>query len=81
MSVGLEAQDTLPTTAADVRVDIAMPIWDRLNTFLTVGVFSACLALLWLGSRMETWYTILAVGTAFSYLMLTNYARLHEAVG
>src|ERR1700677_490194 len=81
MSVGLEAHDTLPMTAKDLAADasVPMPILDRLNTLLTVGVVSACLALLWLGSRLEAWYAILAVGIAFSYLMLTNYALLHEA--
>ena len=28
---------------------------------------------------MTEWYTLLPVGVAFSYLMLTNYALLHEA--
>jgi len=56
-----------------------MPIPDRLNLFLVVLVFSGGVALLWLGSQVSAWYTLLLVGVAFSYLMLTNYALLHEA--
>jgi fatty acid desaturase len=56
-----------------------MPIPDRLNLFLVVAVFSAALALLWLGSRGEEWYWALTVGVVYSYLLLTNYALLHEA--
>jgi fatty acid desaturase len=76
MSAGLQAHDTLSTRA---EVVAEAPILDRLNLLLVLGVFSAGVALLWLGSRMESWYAILAVGIAFSYLMLTNYALLHEA--
>jgi fatty acid desaturase len=57
-----------------------MPILDRLNLFLVFCVVGGGVALLWLGSRLEAWYAVLAVGVAFSYLMLTNYALLHEAV-
>ncbi len=56
-----------------------MPIPDRLNLFLVALVFSGCVALLWLGSQLTAWYSVLLVGIAFSYLMLTNYALLHEA--
>src|SRR5947208_1629638 len=56
-----------------------MPIPDRLNVFLVALVFSGGVALLWLGSRVSAWYAVLLVGVAFSYLMLTNYALLHEA--
>lgn len=56
-----------------------MPIPNRLNVTLTLGVFSLGVALLWLGSRCETWYATLAVGVVFSYVLLTNYALLHEA--
>jgi fatty acid desaturase len=34
---------------------------------------------LWLASWLEAWWAILGVGVAYSYLMLTNYALLHEA--
>lgn len=56
-----------------------MPIPDRLNLFLVLVVFLGGIALLWLASRLEQWYAILGVGIVFSYLMLTNYALLHEA--
>ena len=57
-----------------------MPIPDRLNLCLVVLVFAAGVGLLWLGSRATAWYTVLPIGVAFSYLMLTDYALLHEAV-
>jgi fatty acid desaturase len=66
-----------------------MPIPDRLNLVLVALVFSGGVTLLWLGSRVTEWYSPRAgawglcwlglVGVAFSYLMLTNYALLHEA--
>jgi fatty acid desaturase len=56
-----------------------MPIPDRLNACLTAGVFTAAVGLLWLGSWVESWYLVLGVGVAFSYLLLSNYALLHEA--
>jgi fatty acid desaturase len=56
-----------------------MPIPDRLNVFLVALVFCGGVALLWLGSQVTAWYAVLGVGVLFSYLMLTNYALLHEA--
>ena len=56
-----------------------MPIPNRLNLFLVAFVFCGGVFLLWLGSRTTAWYAVAAVGAAFSYLMLTNYALLHEA--
>jgi fatty acid desaturase len=56
-----------------------MPIPDRFNLCLVVAVFSGGVALLWLGSQATAWYAVVFVGVAFSYLMLTNYALLHEA--
>jgi fatty acid desaturase len=56
-----------------------MPIPDRLNLLLVGAVWCAAVALLWLGSRLENRYGILSVGVVFSYLLLTNYALLHEA--
>ena len=56
-----------------------MPIPNRLNMTLVIVVFTAAVGLLWLGSWVEKWYAILAVGIAFSYVLLTNYALLHEA--
>jgi fatty acid desaturase len=56
-----------------------MPIPNRLNRFLMFLVLTAAVGLLWLGSRAERWYEILGVGVVFSYVLLTNYALLHEA--
>jgi fatty acid desaturase len=56
-----------------------MPIPDRLNLCLVFLVFCAALALLWLSSAVTSWWALLAVGVAFSYLLLTNYALFHEA--
>jgi fatty acid desaturase len=56
-----------------------MPIPNRLNLALVALVFALALGLLWLGSWVERWYAVLAVGVAFSYVLLTNYALLHEA--
>jgi fatty acid desaturase len=56
-----------------------MPIPVRLNLALVAGVFGTAVALLWLGSRAEKWYSVLAVGVVISYVLLTNYALLHEA--
>lgn len=56
-----------------------MPVPDRLNVTLVAGVFAGALGLLWLGSHVTGWPALLAVGVVFSYLLLTNYALLHEA--
>jgi fatty acid desaturase len=56
-----------------------MPIPARLNIILVVIVLLAAVGLLWLGSWVEQWYAVLGVGVIFSYLLLTNYALLHEA--
>src|SRR5262245_3608461 len=56
-----------------------MPIPDRLNLALVAAVFGAAVALLWLGSHVESWWAVLGVGVLFSYVLLTNYALLHEA--
>src|SRR5262249_39184965 len=56
-----------------------MPIPNRLNLCLVALVFAGGLGLLWLGSRADAWSLVLLTGVAFSYLMLTNYALLHEA--
>lgn len=55
------------------------PIPNRLNLCLVASVFLGGTALLWLGSHVTALYAIVLVGIAFSYLMLTNYALLHEA--
>jgi fatty acid desaturase len=56
-----------------------MPIPNRLNLALVILVFAAAVALLRLGSVVEKSYSVLAVGVVFSYVLLTNYALLHEA--
>jgi fatty acid desaturase len=56
-----------------------MPIPNHLNLFLVALVFSGGVVLLWLGSQVAAWYGVVLVGIAFSYVMLTNYALLHEA--
>lgn len=52
---------------------------ERLNLALSVAVFALAVILLWLGSRVHEGWALLGVGVVFSYLMLTNYALLHEA--
>jgi fatty acid desaturase len=56
-----------------------MPIPNWLNAFLLAVTFCGGISLLWLGSWLTVWWQVLLVGAAFSYLMLTNYALLHEA--
>jgi fatty acid desaturase len=56
-----------------------MPIPDRLNRVLAFGVSTAAFALLWAGSRVTAWPAVLGLGVVFSYVLLTNYALLHEA--
>ena len=56
-----------------------MPVPNVLNTVLVVAVSLGLVGLLWLGSRLESWYLWLVIGVVFSYLGLTNYALLHEA--
>jgi fatty acid desaturase len=56
-----------------------MPIPNRLNGVLTAITFGSGISLLWLGSWVTEFWQVLFVGVAFSYLMLTNYALLHEA--
>jgi fatty acid desaturase len=55
------------------------PIPARLNVALVLLVCSAATGLLWLGSRAESWWQVALVGVIFSYVLLTNYALLHEA--
>ncbi|PYV09836.1 MAG: fatty acid desaturase [Acidobacteria bacterium] len=56
-----------------------MPIPDALNLGLVVAVSSLSIGLLWAASRLERPYAVLGVGMVFSYVLLTNYALLHEA--
>src|SRR3954451_2142499 len=68
-----------PRSALAFSTPTDMPIPDGLNLGLVVVVFSGAVGLLWLGSQVEAWYAVLGVGILFSYLLLTNYALLHEA--
>lgn len=56
----------------------AQRIPDRLNLLIVTGVVLVAIGLLWLGSRLE-WIWMLPLGVVFSFLMLTNYALIHEA--
>jgi len=56
-----------------------LPIPNRLNFALVAIVCAAALGLLWLGSHVGSWWVVGAVGVVFSYVLLTNYALLHEA--
>ncbi|HUS34529.1 MAG TPA: fatty acid desaturase, partial [Verrucomicrobiae bacterium] len=56
-----------------------MPVPDRLNFFLSLAVFVTAIALLWFASFVQNWLLVLGVGVIYSYLLLTNYALLHEA--
>jgi fatty acid desaturase len=51
----------------------------RLNLLLAVLVPLAAVALLWAASRAHSPWGMLACAVAFSYVMLTDYALLHEA--
>jgi fatty acid desaturase len=80
---------TVPTTELPERATFGipsygapppdMPIPGRLNLLLVAFVFCSGVVLLWLGSQVTSWYWIVLVGIVFSYLMLTNYALLHDA--
>lgn len=79
-----EAQARLATTSFHQAPTFAtapadMPIPDRLNLILVIGVFVTALSFLWLGSHVQQWWAVLGVGILYSYLLLTNYALLHEA--
>lgn len=61
-----------------MAVSMVARIPDRLNIGLVMGVQAAAIALMWSGAR-STGAVTLALGVAFSFLLLTNYALLHEA--
>lgn len=54
------------------------PIPVRLNLLLATGIVIAALGLLWLASQLPLIWS-LAIGLLFSFLLLTNYALMHEA--
>lgn len=51
----------------------------RLNLLLSAAVSLAALGLLWFASHVESWFAAGAAAVVFSFVMLTNYALLHEA--
>ncbi len=53
-------------------------IQNRINIALIAIVYAIALPLLWLGSRVDTWLA-LPIGVVFSFVLLTNYALIHEA--
>lgn len=57
---------------------ISRRIPDELNLAVVTAVVLLALSLLWLGSNLN-WPWVLLLGVAFSFLMLTNYALIHEA--
>ncbi|CAN5852694.1 hypothetical protein BH11VER1_BH11VER1_15190 [soil metagenome] len=56
-----------------------MPVPDRLNRVLVFSVFTAGVTLLWLGSHVTGAWAVFGVGVLFSYVLLSDYALLHEA--
>jgi len=77
MSLATEPRASVSLLYRPSHPDIPIP--DRFNLCLVAVVFVGAVALLWLGSHVQSWYVTLAVGVAFSYLLLTNYALFHEA--
>lgn len=57
-----------------------MPIPNVLNVALVLTVVGTAIALMWLGSRVTSWWAIVGMGIVFSYVLLTNYGLLHEAI-
>ena len=53
------------------------PRHHKLNLLLIAAVYTAALWLLWLGSHVPLWWS-LPVGIVFSFVLLTNYALIHE---
>ncbi|MCB1784654.1 MAG: fatty acid desaturase [Gammaproteobacteria bacterium] len=54
------------------------PIPGRLNLTLAVCIYAAAIGLLWLASHLPTLWA-LPIGIAFSFILLSNYALMHEA--
>src|SRR4051812_23343409 len=77
MPMGVVAND-VPNTAGITR-PADMPVPDRLNLILSLTVFVSAIALVWMASLAQSWLVVFGVGILFSYVLLTNYALLHEA--
>ena len=58
---------------------LEMPVPNWLNFGLVLIDVAAAIALLSIGSRLDHAGAVFGIGILFSYLMLTNYALLHEA--
>ena len=56
-----------------------MPVPDSLNLLLSLAVFGCAIGLICAASYVHNWLAVLAIGIVFSYVLLTNYALLHEA--
>lgn len=56
-----------------------MPVPDRLNLFLSAIEFAGAAALIYQASMVHSWLAVFGIGILFSYLLLTDYALLHEA--
>jgi fatty acid desaturase len=69
------------TDRESIRIDRpeGMPVPNRLNVALVLLDVAAAVGLLWLGSWLDSTLGVIVVAIAYSYLMLTNYALLHEA--
>ena len=64
-----------------VNIDVQVRsdnIPQRINLTIAATIFVAAISLLWLGSQLN-WIGTLAVGVVFSFLLLSNYAMMHEA--
>lgn len=66
--------------AATIDRPANMPIPNVLNAILVAVNVAGAVALLWLASSLESGLAVFGVGIVFSYLMLTNYALMHEAI-
>ena len=51
----------------------------KLNLFLVILIQIGAFGLLWLGSRLEVIWSV-PIGIVFSFILLTNYALMHESV-
>lgn len=71
---------TMPSASARAfSAPSDLPVPDTLNLFLSVAVFAGAVTLIWLASVVRSWLAVIGVGILFSYLLLTDYALLHEA--
>jgi fatty acid desaturase len=71
--------DRSPESSATIDRVASLPIPNCLNAMLVVFVAVAAVDLLSLASWLAAWYGVFGVGIVFSYLLLCNYALLHEA--